>query len=789
MKLFVLNSKPFDPNGYIFQSLIRALCRRHDLNLQVIRSDELRKIPIDPHNQSLLIYGGEELNKIPREYIQRPFGRRAIWFTEDPYETNRNKESATLFQVVFTNDTGSLNNYQRAFHLPLAADSDLIPRFSQFSPQKLMFFSGTAWPNRKVLLSTLLDHWSNTNVFDLHLVANPFVEQQISRKGLHQLLRFEEPIAISEFSLRAANSLCTLVVGRDFSGSGQHTYARSPGPRLFEAGITGSCQLVHASEIPDMPDGLEEGRHYLRFRSTDQLLDLLRQAQSNPEPFRVIGRSLSAEIQSQHTYDQRAAVVVDSLLQCDPEVAFSTDPLPKSRALFISHEQTRPGFQHGGAGLCLDEIVSATPDDVDLRILCRTGDDGHSFMILDRHGGRVGGFRCRKKVDEFSLHHPEFEDRIQSLLTEWQPQLVHINHFLGFTPAILPLARNAGARTSITLHDYYTICDSWNLLDSQHEYCGINNFFDERCQSCCANRRAHFRAVDPIRRRVNMAEALAHAHVVIFPSLSAKQKVCELMPHLSFTKVIEPVVPQSHCKVNAGDGADLIVLIPGNLAVNKGYLELRRIIEQSNDLGLSIKFRVLGRVEGWIQNELDKIENVDLLGSYDKSSFFRKAEGTDLALFLSPWPETYCITFDEWKCTGRPCFYYSMGALAEAHRQHGLHHASASFSAKDRDGIVNALIEASTPRGLQQLREPSNSIQPLSNTNNFGLQHWSLFSQLMISSMDAPSIRWPRCTHQPWVDDHEDKALFTPRQRLKSLIYRAPGCHKLAALWRRLSCH
>ena len=59
-----------------------------------------------------------------------------------------------------------------------------------------------------------------------------------------------------------------------------------------------------------------------------------------------------------------------------------------------------------------------------------------------------------------------------------------------------------------------------------------------------------------------------------------------------------------------------------------------------------------------------------------------KADGTDVALFLSPWPETYCITFDEWKYTGRPCFYNKIGALSEANRQHGLHQASAGFLLK-----------------------------------------------------------------------------------------------------------
>ena len=50
MKLFVLNSKNSDPNGYIFQALIRALGRRTDIQLHVVRGSDLMQIPIDPSN-------------------------------------------------------------------------------------------------------------------------------------------------------------------------------------------------------------------------------------------------------------------------------------------------------------------------------------------------------------------------------------------------------------------------------------------------------------------------------------------------------------------------------------------------------------------------------------------------------------------------------------------------------------------------------------------------------------------------------------------------------------------
>ena len=168
-----------------------------------------------------------------------------------------------------------------------------------------------------------------------------------------------------------------------------------------------------------MPSGLIEGQHYLRFSSTEELIHLLRQAQINSEPFRAIGSAMASEIQAYHTYDQRAAVLVESLFHCTPEEAVSIEPSPKLRVLFISHEQTRPGFQYGGAGLCLDQIVSAAPADVDVRILCRSGDDGHSFILLNRIGKRVGAFRCRQSVTEFTLRHPELEEKIEYILREW----------------------------------------------------------------------------------------------------------------------------------------------------------------------------------------------------------------------------------------------------------------------------------------------------------------------------------------------------------------------------------
>lgn len=794
MKLFALNSKPADPNGYIFQALVRALMRRSDLELVVLAPQDLAQVRRDPTQQALLVYGGEELHRIPAPLLQEPFARRAVWFTEDPYERSQNSALAARFDCVFTNDSGSVQAYPQAHHLPLAADPAFLLDSPLPPPTRLAFFSGTAWPNRKRLLAALIGDTGLAPDLDLHLVANAVVEGTPGERGLPAGLAFSAPIPITEFCRRAGRSLCTVVIGRDFSAAGHHAFARSPGPRLFEAGLSGSCQLVHSAEIPDMPADLQEGEHYLRFADLGGLQALLQEARVNPDRFRAIGAAMAARIQDHHTYDQRAAELVGALRRHEPvrlPVA-PTPPVPL-RVLFISHEQTRPGSHFGGAGLCLDRVLKAAPAHAEVRVLYRAGDDGHRFDLLDGSGAVLGGFRCKQQLDLFCLHHPEFEQQLEALLADWRPQLVHVNHIIGFTPAVFPLARRSGAVTLFTPWDYFVLCDSWNLLDAGQRFCDMRTFFDPRCQSCASARLPQFNEVDPLRRRVVMAEALTHVHHLIMPSAAAEDQIRAVFPHLPPSVVIEPVPAAPPAPLAAASGEELVVLVPGNLAPNKGYHDLRQILQQLALLSLPIRFRILGRVDAWIRRELEAMEGVELAGAYMPTQFAARAAGCDLALFLSPWPETYCITFDEWALGGRACFVYAIGALAEGHRHRHLHPGSRVFAPRDVDAVVAALVEACMPAGLAVLRGDAPPPPPAPQPG-FGERHWQVFAQVLEQTLTQPPapLPWQSRPQQRWVDaPHATIALpggadRSLRARVRHLIYRLPGGHRAARLWQQL---
>lgn len=798
MKLFVLNSKPADPNGYIAQALFRALARQYQHELIQLDPLDIGQVPVDPEGQALFVYGGEELQRIPSQLLQAPFSRRAVWFTEDPYEFTRNFEQASLFTNVFSNDSGSVAAYLEAKHLPLAADADLLPLLQRRSLTRLAFFSGTAWPNRKRLLHGLHHSFKDCVDLDIHLVKNDVVENTALERGLGRGLCFSPPIPINEFTLRAARSVCTLVIGRSFSGSGKHVYSRSPGPRLFEAGLTGSCQLVHAGEISDMPADLLEGEHYLRFHDLDELCSLLQQARSNSQRFKAIGTAMADRIRSHHTYDQRARELLDSLIPRNAEpIRLLKKSLSALRVLFISHEQIRPGFQFGGAGICLQQILSTAPAHAQIRVLCRAGDDGQRFDLFDGAGKVVGGFRCSKPVDQYSLTSPEFEHYFEKLLSGWMPSLVHVNHLLGFIPAVLPLARRIGSRVVFTLHDYFTLCDSWNLLDDQNVYCGINDFFYSRCQSCSEKRLPQFSRVQPFERRVLMAEAIIHAHQLIVPSAAAEAQLRKVFPHLPQTEVIEPV-PEAACEsFSVASGDELVVLIAGNLSPNKGSDDLLAIVKEVELLDLPIRFRVIGRIDPPIRRELVDFTHVDIVGSYEPGEFSAMADFCDLAMFLSPWPETYCITFDEWIFSGRACFFVAIGALKEAHRHRLLHPASRSFEPGSIDVVLPALIQAATPQGLDQLRRPSSFIlQTGSNTTDindyarteFGEHHWKLFAQVLANPLPCRPIPWKIKAGDLWVDSAGSLKVVDDnfKRRLRNFVYSLPAGHRLARRLRQL---
>src|SRR5262245_28386556 len=158
MRILFLDTKANNPNRYISRAVFHALRRDPRVRTAVWGSyaDALQLAMDDPFDAFVAFDGEEAANPIV-ERLCALIPRRAIWFTEDPYEFYRNADVARLFDLVFSNDAGTAARYGKdAIHLPLAAerDSHFLP-VRQDEPRYDLFFAGSAWPNRLEFLSEL----------------------------------------------------------------------------------------------------------------------------------------------------------------------------------------------------------------------------------------------------------------------------------------------------------------------------------------------------------------------------------------------------------------------------------------------------------------------------------------------------------------------------------------------------------------------------------------------------------------------------------------------------------
>ncbi len=139
-----------------------------------------------------------------------------LWTTEDPYELPVNVGRADGFDLVFTNDAGSVADYGgKAHHMPLAADvvEDPLPLEQRYRD---VFFAGVAWPNRVAFLRDLIPRLQGLKAqwllpYNAHL---PKPDLPIPECEWNVRLSFADLIAAARYSK------IVLYLERRFSSSG-----------------------------------------------------------------------------------------------------------------------------------------------------------------------------------------------------------------------------------------------------------------------------------------------------------------------------------------------------------------------------------------------------------------------------------------------------------------------------------------------------------------------------------------------------------------------------------------
>ncbi|TGD94628.1 glycosyltransferase family protein [Methylobacterium nonmethylotrophicum] len=668
--VLLLDTEPSTSNAYIALAVADAL-RRHPAVGRVVRATHADAATLaqaalarGERFDLFLALGGASRHHALLARLCALARASALWTTEDPYLSAANARLSGCFDLVFTNDRGSLARYgAHARHLPLAATTlfqDLPVRPDDAEYRYDLLFVGTAWPNRVATLNRILSAFPRDLRVKVALPANAYLPRPVL---VRDDLIVDWRCGNADFARFANRSRVVLTLPRIFTAGADETPSgTTPPPRLFEVALAGGAQLVVGAD-PETFTYYEADRE-VRACAEDDVVPAVTAMLADPEGRIVMAERARARTRAEHLYDHRVDVILRAVRELQapaPSSRIAEDgtwrgarsptrrisPGPaKPRLLFVAHN--RVGRRQGGGVEFYQEQLAAALDGFDCLFLYPSFEDGAWMMRLDEG---VASEALPIPPAERLLASPEIEVLFERILVERRIDLIHVHHLLGLPLSLPTIARAHGVPVVMQLHDFFLICSRYTLMNQHGVFCDVVHRGSRQCDGCLSTaeqlpagakaRRDGFvaRMLASVDAFVTSTPATAAYVRAFYPEATARVAVIEMVD--AGPADLPPPAPEARTP------GPLRVAVLGNVVDHKGaktLIELVRIMA-----GDDVVFEVLGYVEAYLVAAFEALagERLRLRGGYTRDEVPALLAECDASLHLSLWPETYMISLTE----------------------------------------------------------------------------------------------------------------------------------------------
>lgn len=244
----------------------------------------------------------------------------------------------------------------------------------------------------------------------------------------------------------------------------------------------------------------------------------------------------------------------------------------------------------------------------------------------------------------------------------WVNEIVsfpNVSQLLQFLPIV---AHEHDAVLVFPVHDYFELCQSYNLINDHKEFCGLPDH--DVCSKCfCHIRKDEFVGTGIAEYRLMWEGFLRKCSRVLCFSESSRELLERAYPTLSNIEVC-PHEVDSLRRINrhARMKKPLTVGVMGMISYVKGRDVVKALLDYIKQEGLDIEVVILGASDR-IYPELEQIET----GVYERKEIpeITLREGIDVFFIPSIWPETFSYTTAEVMSMGYPIAVFDLGAPSE----------------------------------------------------------------------------------------------------------------------------
>jgi len=324
----------------------------------------------------------------------------------------------------------------------------------------------------------------------------------------------------------------------------------------------------------------------------------------------------------------------------------------------------------GGANHYIDESIEKRIDNGYMTILIR-----YDFHVLKVYNIQFIANKLEYRFSSSSL------SEIFVVLSEFKIDEIFLNSFVSYPNVyetiseILLLKEQTKAKVILPIHDFFSVCPSYTLLNEKMQYCGVPNDI-KICENCLKYNKNEFKIFENETNieywRKSWSKIITISDEILCFSNSSKEIFIKAYPEGIEKIIIKPHdifgrYEKIYSPINKSEMITIGVL--GGINEAKGANIVKNLVSHIDKNKLNVKVVVIGQI--LIPIDSDSFE---MTGRYDKKDLPEIVKGLNITKFLIPsiWPETFSYTTDEIMQMGYPLVVFDLGAPAERVRGYDL---------------------------------------------------------------------------------------------------------------------
>jgi len=274
------------------------------------------------------------------------------------------------------------------------------------------------------------------------------------------------------------------------------------------------------------------------------------------------------------------------------------------------------------------------------------------------------------------LFDPTFERAVRAAVTCVDAAAVHLENAAGLPLGSLAALAEEGKPWILSLHDFSLFCPRPHLMEQPADRFCRYSTDPERCAACLSHDWPVALGFQEERRAL-ARRLLAAAAAVVHPSDFLRRQTLDLFPGLDPARhhVIAPAarLPHRALAPTTPVRPPRHLAFVGSVQPYKGAPIFEELVRRLAPDHAQVRWSVFGGGDAALLRRLRSLPGVRVRGFYRPGTLGRRLRAVrgDLALLLSPCPETYSLTLEECAAAGIPVLAFDQGAIAERVRLRG----------------------------------------------------------------------------------------------------------------------